>query len=117
MMRVRVKRPAIAAFLVVIAAAGLTAGLAGCKRGFLIDTKQEVEMGKQASKDVERERSVSKDQSAQELVNSIGQKVAQAAKKDRGGIEYHFKALEDKNVNAFALPGGWVYINSGLLDF
>lgn len=100
-----------------ITLAGLSLTLPGCKRGAIIGTEQEVAIGKDAAQDIEKERKVSKDQSAQKLVNGIGQRVARASSGDRGGIEYHFKVLEDKNVNAFALPGGWIYVNSGLLKF
>lgn len=58
------------------------------------------------------------------LVNDIDQqtRVADAAatflsRLIRPEIEYTFSIVEDKEVNAFSLPGGYIYVNTGLLDF
>jgi predicted Zn-dependent protease len=47
-------------------------------------------------------------------VSSVGNKIAAVC--DRHDLLYHFKAIEDDEVNAFALPGGYVYVTSGLLE-
>lgn len=118
MLKIERTRLTVLALVLVVALAGFAMiVLSGCKRGSIIDTGQEIAIGEDAAKDIEKERKVSKDQSAQKLVNNIGQRVARASAGDRGGLEYHFKVLEDDNVNAFALPGGWIYVNSGLLTF
>jgi len=53
------------------------------------------------------------DPAVQRRVSVIGQRVARVS--DRTGIVYHFAVLDNEDLNAFALPGGYVYIYSGLL--
>jgi len=48
-------------------------------------------------------------------LNHLGQKVAQSSR--RPGIQYTFKVVNTDEVNAFSLPGGYVYIYRGLLEF
>lgn len=47
-------------------------------------------------------------------VDMVGQKVARVS--HRPDIEYHFGVVQDKMVNAFALPGGYVYVTAGILQ-
>jgi len=47
-------------------------------------------------------------------VNEIGQRVAKVA--DRPELFYHFRVVDDATINAFALPGGHIYIHRGLLN-
>ena len=53
------------------------------------------------------------DGKVQAYVNRIGQHLAKHS--DRPDIEYHFTVLDNANINAFAFPGGYIYINRGLL--
>jgi len=48
-------------------------------------------------------------------VNEIGQRVAKVS--DRPELFYHFYVVDDRTVNAFALPGGYIYIHRGLLNY
>jgi predicted Zn-dependent protease len=60
-------------------------------------------------------------------VNAIGARLAAVANKtvipatygteNRTPYTYRFHVVDDKDVNAFALPGGWLYVNKGLLDY
>lgn len=60
-------------------------------------------------------------------VNAIGSRLAAVANKtvipatygteNRTPYTYRFHVVDDKDVNAFALPGGWLYVNKGLLDY
>lgn len=54
------------------------------------------------------------DESAQRYVATVGQAVANYS--DRAGIPYHFAVLATKEPNAFACPGGYVFVTRGLLD-
>ncbi|MBU3958776.1 MAG: M48 family metalloprotease [Candidatus Omnitrophica bacterium] len=80
----------------------------------LIGTKQEVSLGQSMDRQIQRELPILKDTPQQERLDRIGQKVAGAS--DRQDLEYHFKIIKDKDLNAFAVPGGFVYLNSGLID-
>lgn len=55
------------------------------------------------------------DEALNEFVDRIGQKVA--ANSDWPELEYHFFIIDSGDINAFALPGGYIYVNRGLLNF
>jgi len=78
-----------------------------------IDTKSEVSLGQNFSKQIESEFKVSKDKDLLERVNRIGNNIAQFS--DRKDLVYSFNVVEDKEINAFALPGGFIYVHSALL--
>ena len=79
----------------------------------LINDDQEVSIGKKLSKDVEKAYELVEDEGVQERVDDIGQKVAKVCQ--RRYISFHFKVLKGDDVNAFSLPGGYVYIFEGIL--
>jgi len=71
-------------------------------------------MGRSIDLQVEKQYEFSADPLQQKRVEDIGRKIA--AVSDRKEIDYHFRVLEDEQVNAVSLPGGYVYVNSGLLE-
>ena len=97
--------------------------LAGCSTEYNLATKQEekyyystdkeVQMGQAINRQVEKELKFSNDPLEKKRVEDIGKKIA--AVSDRKEIDYYFQVLEDDTVNAVSLPGGYVYVNSGLL--
>jgi len=80
----------------------------------LFSTPQEIKIGAQAAREIERKYRVVRNPVVSSYVNEVGQRLAQVC--DRPNLVYHFKVLEGKDVNAFSLPGGWVYIFTGLLE-
>lgn len=81
----------------------------------LISTKEEIEIGRRVAMDLETKYGVVNDPDLQARVARIGAKIAAAS--DRHDIEYSFKVLNNKEVNALALPGGYVYLFKGLVDY
>jgi predicted Zn-dependent protease len=79
----------------------------------LIDTKSEVALGQDMDVQVQQKMKILKDPLMQGRLENIGRKVASVS--DRQDLEYHFKIVNDKEFNAFALPGGFIYVNSGLM--
>lgn len=89
--------------------------------------QKEIDMGKEAVKEVEKDCKLVKDEAVLARVKAIGDKIAQVAKSQEvaatygsaavADFNYTFKVIDDKTVNAFSLPGGHVYIHTGLLDF
>ncbi len=79
----------------------------------IISTEQEVALGRQFSGEVEKEMKMYDDVEVQSYIDSLGQLLA--AHSDRTEIEYHVKVVDTDDVNAFALPGGWLYVNRGLI--
>jgi len=80
----------------------------------LIDSKSEVALGRNMDRQVRQKYEIVDDAAAISRLNRIGQKVA--ANCDRKDIAYHFSIIKDKEFNAFASPGGFIYVNSGLIE-
>ncbi|SMP02544.1 Peptidase family M48 [Desulfurobacterium pacificum] len=78
-----------------------------------IPTSQEVAIGRQAAAEIERKAKLCKDPVINRYVQEVGQKIVAVC--GRHDITYHFKVIESDELNAFSLPGGWVYIYTGLL--
>lgn len=81
----------------------------------LISTKEEIEMGRRVARDLEKQYGLVGDVALQDRVARIGARVAAAS--DRQDIQYTFKVLNNKEVNALALPGGFIYLFKGLVDY
>ncbi|WP_373047979.1 M48 family metallopeptidase [Vulgatibacter sp.] len=83
----------------------------------LLPTSEEVKLGNQLAAEVNKEEKILKNDAVQRYVDQVGQKIVNAAGKDRrAGIKYNFTVIDNPNqVNAFALPGGHIYIYSGLI--
>jgi Zn-dependent protease with chaperone function len=80
-----------------------------------VSTATEVQIGAQAAKQVEQENALVTDPVLNSWVNSIGDNLAQY--RARPDIKYKFKIIDTNDINAFSLPGGFVYLNVGLLNF
>ena len=88
---------------------------------------REIRMGREAAIEVEKECKLVKDPAVVERVEVIGKAIAAVANVEvvdatYGSanvyqFDYKFKVIEDKTVNAFSLPGGYIYIHTGLLDY
>lgn len=99
--------------LLILIISCVTTGPGGKKSLILIPTETEVEIGKEVVKDVESTERVLNNQAVQNYVNRVGQKIAKVC--DRKDVKYSFKVLDSEEVNAFACPGGFIYIYKGLL--
>ena len=80
----------------------------------LFSTQQDVEMGREVSKQAERELSILNDRQATAYIDSLGRRLAAHAPGEK--YPYQFKIVNDTAINAFALPGGFVYVNRGALE-
>ena len=78
-----------------------------------LSSEEEVEIGRQAAEEVEREIRLYDDPEVAVYVDSLGQALARHSR--RPDLEYHIKVVDTDEVNAFALPGGWLYVNRGLM--
>jgi len=86
----------------------------GKEEMYYYSTDKEVQMGQSIARQVEKEYKLAVDPLMQKRVEDIGQKIARIC--DRKEIDYHFKVIDDEEVNAFALPGGFIYVNKGLVE-
>lgn len=91
------------------------------------DEDPEVRMGREAAQEIERTLKLITDPALVERVNRIGQEIAAIPNASdvpvtwgidkKSQFQYTFKVVDDKDVNAFSLPGGFIYVNKGLLDY
>jgi predicted Zn-dependent protease len=86
----------------------------GEEERYIYSTDKEVQMGQAIDKQVREKYKFVDDPLVQKRVEDIGKKIAAVC--DRKDIDYHFKVLDDEEVNAVSLPGGFVYVNKGLMD-
>jgi predicted Zn-dependent protease len=91
---------------------GAGAAAAGCAPP--VSTQQEVALGADYSAQINRQLPLLNDQATLSYVNQIGSQLAAIA--DPRGIRYHFYVVNSDVVNAFALPGGYVYVNRGIIE-
>lgn len=83
--------------------------------GFNVYSKdQDIELGRQAAAEVSKQVEVVDNRELQGYVSSIGQRLAQQP--EAGGYPYQFTLINDDSINAFALPGGPVFVHSGLVE-
>jgi beta-barrel assembly-enhancing protease len=95
-------------FPVVLAGCGSGGGLGG---GMSIE--QEWQLGQQLAAQVAQQMRVDSDPRAVAYVNSVGQRLH--ARTPQANLPYAFHIVDDNEVNAFAIPGGHVYVTTGLL--
>src|SRR6267378_3838126 len=80
----------------------------------LLSESQEIEMGKQAKVEAEQAYGVYKEKpELNSYVESVGMNLA--AHSDRPNLPYSYEVIDDSSVNAFALPGGPIFITRGIL--
>lgn len=85
-------------------------GVGGCT----MSVQQEIELGRQSHEKFEREfGGVYPDQEVQQYVNRVGLDMARYAGRPR--MVWQFRVLNSDQINAFAVPGGYIYITRGLL--
>ncbi len=78
-----------------------------------VSDSQEVELGKQLDRQIASEVKISRDPTAIALLRSIGSQLVPNS--DRPNMPFTFQVVDDKNINAFATMGGFVYINTGTI--
>ena len=81
----------------------------------VMDERAELAEGKKAHQEVLKEYRPVNNPALQAYVNAIGQKLAKASQ--RAELEWHFTVVDSPEVNAFALPGGYVYVTRGILAY
>jgi hypothetical protein len=80
----------------------------------LFSPEQDVEMGREVAAEAERELPILNNRDATAYINALGRQLA--SKAGGPGYPYQFKIVNDKTINAFALPGGFIYINRGIIE-
>ena len=86
------------------------------KQDFVVlSEEQEIQMGREYNAQILRQYQIYEDEKIQNYVQSIGESLAK--KSHRPNLIYRFTVLDSPEINAFALPGGYIYINRGLMAY
>ena len=101
--------------------AGLAAGPSSCARNpvtgkneiSLVSESQEIQMGQEYAQQIVRSMGVYDDKKVHDYVSRLG--MAIAVKSERPSLPWAFYVMDDPTVNAFALPGGSIFITRGIL--
>jgi predicted Zn-dependent protease len=115
----------LSVFLGITLMAGFTTGC-GAQRiraekavaNVLISDEQEEQIGRQVKQELEQKEKIQyvQDPVVLEYVNRVVTPILQAANRDRKGVKWKINVINDpKTVNAFATPGGYLYVYTGLL--
>jgi beta-barrel assembly-enhancing protease len=105
--------PALACILLAVL------GLSGCKSSRMRNTigpGEERRIGAHVAGQIEAHNKIVMDGKINRRVQDIAQPVFDQAAKERGDITYRIRVVDDPAVNAFSLPGGYVYLYRGLID-
>jgi len=113
-------------------ALALTSGLAACggltnngggggrqaaqfKPGFnLLSPQQDIEIGRRSAVQVERQMRLLPDADVQRYISALGQRLAAKAPGEK--FPYQFHVVDVREINAFALPGGFTFVNRGTIE-
>jgi predicted Zn-dependent protease len=94
-------------------AACATNPVTGRRELSLISESQEIEMGREAATEVRQAMGLAADSALQRMVRTIGLRMAAASERPR--LPWSFEVVDDAAVNAFALPGGFIFVTRGIL--
>jgi len=79
-----------------------------------ISTQQEVQMGQQEAAQINQQLPLVTDPEANRYINLLGDQIA--SRTSRGDLDWRFYIVDSREVNAFAVPGGFIYVNRGLIE-
>ncbi len=77
----------------------------------MISTKQEIQIGQSSSQQIEKKYGLVKNEHLAQQINDLGQSLVKHGSR---GIPYSFKVLNQDIINAFAFPGGFIYVTKGI---
>ena len=103
------------AIILAITISCATNPVTGDREFMLVSEQQEISMGKEYDPQVVATYGVYDDAEIAAYISDIGQRIATVS--DRPGLAYEFKVLDSPVINAFAVPGGYVYFTRGILAY
>jgi predicted Zn-dependent protease len=104
---------ALAVALVTLMTLGCGSG--GANDFNLISIEEEWQLGQQLSQDVAKQVRLSNDPTLNSYVTDMGRRLVAQAPAPFNQLPWNFHVVEDPAINAFAIPGGHVYVNTGLI--
>ena len=112
--------PALTAFAAPVCALLLLAACAtnpvtGKRELSLMSEAQEIQLGREMDQQVRHEMGLYEDAALQRYVESVGMRLARVS--ERPNLPWHFAVVDEPAINAFALPGGYIYLTRGIMPF
>jgi Zn-dependent protease with chaperone function len=99
----------------IAASASVVSAQTHIEPGFnLFSVQQDQDIGRQSADEAERQLPILRDRSIQAYVDGVGKRLAAVA--PGANYPYQFKVVNVADINAFALPGGYLYVNRGLIE-
>lgn len=93
----------------------LGCGSGGAGNFNLISIEEEWQLGQQLSQDIARQVRLNNDPAVNAYVRNMGQRIVSNAPEPFNRLPWNFYVVQDPSINAFAVPGGHVYIHTGLI--
>ena len=82
--------------------------------GCAVSTQQEIQLGQQYAAQVDSQLPIIEDAAIDRYINVLGDSIAHVT--NRADLDWHFAVVNTDVVNAFALPGGFIYVNRGIIE-
>ncbi len=82
----------------------------------MFSKEQDIQLGREAAQQVRQQLDVVSDPFLQSYLDTIGRRLASTAPARESGFPFSFTMINDPSINAFALPGGPLFMNSGLVN-
>jgi predicted Zn-dependent protease len=111
----RVKAAAALAMTALSFGACATNPATGKRQLMLMSEQDEIQLGRESDVEVRKEMGLYNDARLAQYIEGVGQRLAHAS--HRPALPWHFTVVDTPAVNAFALPGGYIYITRGILPF
>jgi predicted Zn-dependent protease len=109
----RILSLAFATGLAGLAGSCATNPVSGKKQFVLMSEAQEIALGREADKDVVESIGLYPDEALQRYIQDLGAPLAAAS--ERPQLPWTFRVVDDPSVNAFAIPGGFIYVTRGIM--
>lgn len=100
------------AFNIAALTVATSVGAAGCAAS--ISTQEEIQMGQDYATEINQQLPIVEDAEINRYLNEIGQNMAGLA--DDREVPYRFYLVDSEQINAFAIPGGHIWVNRGLVE-
>ena len=113
-MKYRAMKSILAAMLMLPAVSCATNPVTGESELALISEAQEIEMGRQSDQEIVASMGLVDDEGLQSYVSRLGTRLAERS--ERPDLPWTFRVVDDPTVNAFALPGGFIYVTRGMMS-
>jgi len=101
--------------VMVLAVGCATNPATGRRQLILLSEQEEIALGQKSDAEIRQQMGVYADQSLERYVDGVGQRLARQS--FRPNLRWSFTVVDEAAVNAFALPGGFIYVTRGILPY